>query len=189
MLQYSLQKLSTSIGVIMRSLILFFMACSGKAPDTSSTETGTPEVTDPSQPVAPEPFTLSLSGEATETLLFDKPTCTIPNGAANLYAFWRLGSGEHKFLIKAELRNIYEGIGTYSETDGAVIKLQEEAGGEGRYFEANEARGSTVTVEIEGIMDDIVWGTATVSELFTDTGSVTIDPNFFPIWCTAENTN
>ena len=174
------------------SLFLLLIACSGKTADTStepSSPDSPPEDTSPQLPEPPDAFTLNISGEATLSLNFDTPTCTIPDGAPNFYAFWRLASGEHKFVLKAELRNIYDGEGSYTEADGTVIKLQEEAGGEARFFQTKQDDGDTATVTIEGIADDLIWGSGNAPSLHSGTGNISLEPASFPIWCTEENTN
>ena len=174
------------------SLVLFLIACSGKTAETSeepSSPASPPEDTSPQLPEPPEPFTLAVSGEATLSLHFDTATCTIPDGAPNFYAFWRLASGEHKFVLKAELRNIYDGEGSYTQSDGAVVKLQEEAGGEARFFQTNAAEGDTATISINGIADDVIWGSGNAPSLHSGTGTISLEPASFPIWCTEENTN
>lgn len=147
--------------------------------------------TEPQAPVEPSPFTLTVSGDHNLTLTFDSPTCQIPEAAPNLNTFWRTSTGAHTFVLRVMLRGDYEGAGTYTLQDNELtVTLQEEAGGEGRYFSVNLDDGHEATVELNTEGRDIVWGTLSASQLASiSDGSISISPTSIPLWCDADNTN
>jgi len=177
----------------MSAIAALLIACTGKTTDSSSNqptaEPDAPADTGTTLPSQPETFTLVVSGDTNISLSFDAPTCTITDGVPNFYAYWRDSSGTHKFVLKAELRGIYAGEGLYTSADGAIVKLQEEAGGEARFFQTTTDLPNDPWVEIEGVVDDTVWGTGNASNLSGPNGSISLTPTTFPIWCSEENTN
>lgn len=132
----------------------------------------------------PSPWTLTVSGALEQEIVFDQPTCSRPNGSANLRQFWR-GAG-HVFVLKVELMGVVDGAGTWTEADGVRATLQEEAGGSGAYFAAGPA--DAIELVIESLDDDAgtAWGTWTVSGMAdTAGGTITLAPQPLPVWCPA----
>jgi len=142
-------------------------------------------------PTEPDAFTLSVTGDHTLSLVFDTPTCQIPDAAPNFNAFWRTSSGAHTFVLRVMIRGEYDGAGTYTLTENALtVTLQEEAGGEGRYFSVNVDEGHDASVELNTEADNIVWGSLTASQLSSiNDGNITISPTEIPLWCDSNNTN
>jgi hypothetical protein len=146
-------------------------------------------------PPDPGAFTLSVSGAYTGDLLFDTPSCTWPYGSSNFRVFWRNGSGDHVFVLIAELLGPVEGAGTYDETNhSARAKLQEEAGGSASYYAADAAQGDTVSITVEHAEYDdledagIAWGEYTLSTMHDSSGGeIQITPTTVPIWCPTIN--
>ena len=173
--------------------MLLLLCCSDKessvnddtapAPDTDTS----PQDTGPDLPDPPDNFTISTSGEMTEDLSFDTPTCTLTNGAPNFYAFWRT-SQSHVFVLKVELRGIYTGAGSYTGEQGLVVKLQEEAGGSGRFFQSDAIQDS-IALTLEISEEEYIFGEVSVPNLYSSSGAIALSPTTFPIWCSPENTN
>ena len=173
--------------------LLLFLSCGDKehSPDdtTATSDTDTqPQDTGPVVPDPPDNFTLVTSGEMTENLSFDAPTCTLTNGAPNFYAFWRSSSQSHVFVLKVELRGIYDGAGSYTGEQGLTIKLQEEAGGAGRFFQSDSTQDS-VTLTLETNEEGYIFGDASIANMHSSSGSISLSPSTFPIWCSPDNTN
>ena len=169
----------------MKFLPFFILACTGQkdsdsAPleDTQSNDTGTD-----SFPQNPSPFTIEVSGAETLSLIFDSPTCGSPQGSSNMRVFWRNRSEAHVFVLYAEVLNTFEGVGTYEPpTHRANIKLQEEAGGQARYY-ASSDQSAVVSIDFEIYEEDRIYGSAEISSMFGSNGEITISPNTFPLWC------
>ena len=148
-------------------------------------------------PEEPEPFSLTISGSDNETLPFNAPSCQIPDAAPNINIFWREQSGSHKFVLRIMLRNEYDPeISGYDiSTNDLTFTLQEEAGGEGRYYATDPAAGHQGTLSLnvyeEIIGEPIVWGEADVMTMHNPTSgdSITLSPSVIPVWCTQDNTN
>lgn len=166
-------------------------ACFGGDGDDSgadTADTGVPdggdtaaETGDTGPPDDPSPIVLDVSGAMTASLTFDQPTCQI--AGQNFRMFWRNAAREHVFVLVAEVLGPYMGPYTYTPEAGTVrVKLQEEAGGEGRYFATEE--GTDVTVVVEGHTDTHAWGEFSFGELAGDGGGATVAPQPVPIWCT-----
>ncbi len=173
---------------------LIFAGCGEKEdtgfepPDTGpDTEDTGPDLGD--MPDDPAPFEITISGTDNETIVFDSPTCYYPVGSSNLRVFWRSGSGAHAWVLLAELLGDFEGPGTYDASNAAPrAKLQEEAGGEGRYYQAEATLGDTVSITVEQLEEDRAWGEYEVSGMHdTEGGSITLSPMPVPIWCPALN--
>ena len=178
-------------------LLGLLLACGEK--DTGEEQTQEPEDTGTEEltPVEPEPFTITISGTDNESLLFNNPTCQIPDAAPNINIFWRNQAGSHKFVFRVMLRNEYDPeIAEYSIANNELsFTLQEEAGGEGRYYVADSNSGASGSLSLqvyeEIIGEPIVWGEAAVETMQNpSTGaSITLSPSNIPVWCTPENTN
>jgi len=146
-------------------------------------------------PPDPGNFTLSVTGAYTGDLLFDIPTCTWPYGSSNFRVFWRNSSGDHVFVLVAELLGTFEGPGVYDETNhSARARLQEEAGGSASYYAVDAAQGDSVSIEVtHAEYDDledagIAWGEFEISTMHDTSGSeIQIDPGTVPIWCPTVN--
>jgi hypothetical protein len=176
--------------------ILFMLGCSGNEKENieetgdvtnSSDETGETGITIPSPP---EPFEITISGTDNETLSFDTPTCQIPEAVPNFNLYWRLSSGAHKFVLRVFINADYEGAGEYdNSTHNISIRLQEEAGGSGRFYQSDLEQGDEVTGTIETDEGDTIWGTINIASMHNSDSSITLQPSSFPVWCSAENTN
>ena len=145
-------------------------------------------------PEKPAPFTLQVSGGADLALYFDTPTCSKPVGSSNFRAFWRDSTGGHVFVLIADLLGSFTGAGTYDTASaGAIVKLQEEAGGTGGFdfYFTDSAAGDSATITVEYIDEEkaeIAWGEFSFTSLHGDSGSaVTATPQPIPIWCDALN--
>ena len=150
------------------------------APDEDSGTTA-----DPTQfPAQPAPFTLTLSGAASETLSFDTPTCSHRTGSTTFRQFWR-GPG-HVYVLVVEMFDTFPGeAGAYTAADGVRTKLQEEAGGSLAYYDS-EAGGTGASLTLDGFDTDAnqVWGAATIGTLGDGSGGlVTVTPDEIPVWC------
>lgn len=162
-------------------------------PGDEGTDTG--PTNDSDIPDDPSPFTLTVSGAYNGDLVFDSPSCTWPYGSANFRVFWRNSSGDHVFVLVAELLGSFEGAGTYNETDhGARVKLQEEAGGSGSYYALDADQGDTTAITVDyAEYDDlkdagVAWGEFTVSGMHDSSGGqIQLSPNTVPIWCPTVN--
>ena len=83
---------------------------------------------------------------------------------------------------------MYTGEGSYSPPDPAnppnrvAIKLQEEAGGQARYFASDENTDS-LEVNFEIVEEERFSGYAQVSSIFGSDGEITLEPNQWPLWC------
>ena len=166
--------------------ILFLFACAQPKTDSASTDSSNPSDTAGDtaveNPADPSPFTITLSGGASETLIFDKPSCASPTGSTNMRMFWRNKSGSHVFVLLAEILGDFNGVGTYTSPEQRVnIKLQEEAGGQGRYFASNDSSQVVITYEISD--ENFIFGEASANALYNNDLEITLSPSTFPIWC------
>ena len=164
-------------------LLSIFISCLGSkidsATDLDSNDSSTEDTGYPSDP---SPFTISISGAATETLVFDDPTCASPTGSTNMRMFWRNKSDAHVFVLLAEILGDFNGAGTYTNPEfRANIKLQEEAGGQARYFASTDASQVEITYEIAD--ENFIYGSATALKLYNGEEELNVSPNSFPIWC------
>ncbi len=154
--------------------LLFLLACTSNNNDTSSNKNPSDE---PSEPTAPEPFVLETSGEDVLQLNFSEPSCSSPQGSTQLRAFWRDPS--HAFVLGLDIMESYTGVGSYTSSELTVrARLQEEAGGEARYYATSEGVSADITWAEEGLVS----GTFTVESL--SEGAILLSPAQFPIWCT-----
>ena len=174
----------------MRTLLFLplLIACGDKDQTDTSTEDTSIEDTTPTRP---DSIVLETSGSENLSLIFDTPTCQIPSAAANFNTFWRNGIGTHVFVLRVMLRGDYVGPGTYDTTnDSLLVTLQEEAGGQGRYYAVDEAQGDSASIELNTDPSDrnLVYGTLTVNSLHSTDGAISISPTEIPLWCDGENT-
>ena len=154
--------------------LLLSLACTSPNTDSSTAEEPSNE---PLEPTAPAPFVLETSGEEVLQLNFSEPSCSSPQGSTQLRAFWRDPS--HVFVLGLDIMDNYTGIGSYTSSEITVrARLQEEAGGEARYFATSEGVSAEITWNEEGI----VAGNFSVESL--NEGSLLLSPTQFPIWCT-----
>ena len=175
------------------------LACGNKEQTTEDSATSETEDTaldtgEDLDPQPPESFSISLSGAETETLLFDTPTCQIPDAAPNLNVYWRNGAGTHKFVLRMMLRNSFEGAGEYdNQNHDLTITLQEEAGGQARFYQTDTAQGDSASMSLqvfeEIIGEPVTYGTATVTTMHNGADSITLNPSEIPVWCDKDNTN
>ena len=150
--------------------------------DTAAEDTAADTAADTGLPADPAPFTIQFSGLLSQPLRFDSPSCTSPLGSSNFSMFWRDSEENHTFVLVAQLLGTLDGEGDYDET-AVTIKLQEEAGGEGRYF--TTSGGDTVSLTIEHIDEQAAWGEFSFSGL--SDGAITGAPMPVPIWCPSIN--
>ena len=177
--------------------LLGLLGCGDKAGDTSdnpepmdSPQPDSPPDTGIDIPDPPGPFSLSISGTDNETLTFDAPTCQIPEAVPNFKLYWRLSSGAHKFVLRLFINADYQGAGSYDNgSQNISVRLQEEAGGSGRFYQTEAENGDNVSLAIETDEDGMVWGEVSLSSMHNGESSINISPSSFPIWCTPENTN
>ena len=152
--------------------LLTLIACSQEIIDSGNTTESSTE----GPPEQPDSFVLETSGEEILTLQFSQPACSSPSGSTQLRGFWRDPS--HSFVLGIDIMEQYEGVGTYVSSDLTVrARLQEEAGGNARYFASSEGIEATIT----WVDDDIVAGSFEVSAL--NEGQLLLSPTTFPIWC------
>lgn len=168
--------------------LISMLACGDKDQvDTSTEETAVEDAT----PTKPDVITIQTTGSENLSLMFDTPTCQIPSAASNFNAFWRNGTGAHVFVLRVMLRGTYEGPGIYdTDNDSLLVTLQEEAGGQGRYFAIDGAQGDFASIELKTDPSDrnLVYGTLNVESLHSTDGAIAISPTEIPLWCDAENT-
>lgn len=179
-------------------LISLILACGEKDTEEEDTQE---EIEDTSSeevvPEEPAPFTITISGTDNEQLLFNAPTCQIPDAAPNINIFWRNQASSHKFVLRMMLRSDYDPeIVEYDTTNNDLtFTLQEEAGGEGRYYVTDPNSGDSGTLSLnvyeEIIGEPTVWGEAAVETMHNPTSGaeITLSPSTIPVWCTPENTN
>ncbi len=167
------------------SLSLLLLACGDKETDSATVDTNEVEDTDPTEP---DSIAIETSGSENLSLMFDTPTCQIPTAAPNFNAFWRNGTGAHVFVLRVMLRGDYIGGGSYNSDDHELlVTLQEEAGGQGRYYAVDSTQGDLATLELNTDTNGIVWGTINVNSLHSLEGSITMNTTDIPLWCD-ENT-
>ena len=184
----------------MKALWLSILwGCTSKTVDTgpSGEDTSSPVDTSPSPP---DPFTLVVSGSTNLNLMFDTPTCQIPSAAPNFNAFWRTSTGAHVFVLRVMVLGSYNGAGVYNtsveDSRALSVTLQEEAGGEARYFYVDTAQGQSASLELNvfsesvdtGEPNEVVFGQLNASNLSSTDGTIQIDPTTIPIWCDEDNT-
>jgi hypothetical protein len=170
---------------LLSALAISLSACGPEKedPEEPAVEPSEPAAED-TGPEDPSPFTVEVNGEENLTLVFDLPDCSSPLGSSNLRTFWRSGSGEHVFVLVAEVLGSYAGEGSYSSDSLTVrTKLQEEAGGQARYFATDTAQGDSALVVIDSADDTNAIGEATAATMHSTTGSIAITPSSFPIYC------
>lgn len=150
------------------------------AADTGGGDDTDTALTADDMPADPSPFTVTTAGDMSGSLAFDLPSCTAQG--SNFRMFWRNAAVSHTFVLVAEVLGIYMGADTYTEAEGRVdVKLQEEAGGEGRYF--GSAEGDSVSITVLWDDEGVAWGEFTVSGLGGSDGTITLSPQPLPIWC------
>ena len=174
--------------MIRLPLFISLFACGNKEQADTSEDTAMVEDTTPTKPGS---IVIETSGVENLSLLFDTPTCQIPSAASNFNTFWRNGTGAHVFVLRIMLRGDYEGPGVYNTTDNSLlVSLQEEAGGQGRYYAIDTAQGDSASIELKTDPSDrnLVYGTLTINALHSTDGAISISPTEIPLWCDAENT-
>lgn len=141
-------------------------------------------------PADPRPVELVFGGGLSETITFDMPTCSnypFPS-LVNFRTFWR--GSDHNAVLIAEVLTDFAGAGTYETgTHNLRVKLQTEAGTvyDFELQQVDTAQGDTASMEVEHV-DEVAFGSFTVSGLTGPGGPVTVSPATIPIWCeTVEN--
>ena len=135
-------------------------------------------------PSQPAPFTLTLDGASTASLTFDAPTCSHRTGSTSFRHTWRGAS--HVYILVVEMFDTFPGdAGSYTAADGVRVRLQEEAGGMGAYYDSNfDGVGATLTLDGFDTTANHVWGSATIGSLGDGSGgTITATPDAIPIWC------
>ena len=179
------------------ALPLVLLACKG-APDTAviaDTDSDVPVDTDTgdAMPANPAPFTVTVTGAADLTLVFDAPTCTAQ--ANNFRVFWRNSSGAHAFVLVAETLGGFTEPGTIDQTSpNTRAKLQEEQGGQGiGPFQTDPPQGDTFALHVDHLDPegyDVIqraWGSFDVGGMHGTDGAISVAPTNLPVWCPAVN--
>ena len=182
----------------MLNVICIFglLGCGDKTTDTSINPepSNNPQPEDTSDsgidiPDPPSPFTLTISGTDNETLTFDNVTCGVPEAFPKFDMFWRSSSNAHCFVIRVLVNGEYVEEGSYNNTDHSLsVRLQEEAGCQARFYQADLTQGDSITMTIEEDGEGTMWGEVQVESMHNGDASITISPSSFPVWCTPENT-
>ena len=168
--------------------LLALPACTGdkdEDEDSNPSETAQDTGDTAEEDVLPYPFTLDFTGSLEESLLFDAPNCTL-NAPTHLQVFWRNLARDHTFVLVAEILGGVESTGTYDQgTTGASIKLQEEAGGSGAYYQADTSQGDTFGIELgeHDYESGYVRGSFIFSSLHSGTDATSATPMPVPIYC------
>ncbi|MEE2749941.1 MAG: hypothetical protein VX519_00810 [Myxococcota bacterium] len=176
---------------ILSLLLLLTSGCSNKndtsdtpidiggdssAPDSGSEDTGPADI---------ESITLTFTGALEQTLTFDQPACT-HTASTHFRSFWRDSTDSHTFVIIAEVLGGLEGAGQYDHnTPGARIKLQEESGGGGAFFQTDTTASDTLNITL-GHLDAAAgeaWGTYEFSAIQGESGGTSVTPLPIPIRC------
>ena len=164
----------------------FILAC-GAPKITDSADTSAAEPGD-GFPENPAPFTIQTTGAESLSLTFNEPSCSSPTGSSNMRVFWRNSSSQHVFVLVAEVLGMYNGEGSYTPPSPAdppnrvAIKLQEEAGGQARYY-ASDENTAALEVNFEIVEEERFAGYARVSSIFGSDGELTLEPSEWPLWC------
>ncbi len=149
--------------------------------DSGAGDTGGP-------PSDPTPFQIVITGALEETLSFDQPTCTQQVGSNNFSMIWRDESRSHYFFLAASLLGDLDGTGTYDYSNSSpTFKLQEEAGGQNRYFYVDTAQGDDGSLTLDYLDEEKAWGEFSFTGMHGSTGAITGDPMPVPIWCPSLN--
>ncbi len=190
-------------GAFLGLPLVLLMACSGKSSseDTthsggaSNTTGGTEETTDTDTsdtdiedtggfPAQPDAFTVMVEGTLSQSITFDMPDCSHRTGSTTFRQFWR-GQG-HVFVLLVEMFDTFPGeTGAYDASQGVRVRLQEEAGGSGAYFDSTLG-SSSATMTLDGFDTDAgqAWGAFSAGTLGDGAGgSVTLSPDTLPVWC------
>jgi len=176
-------------------------ACSGKSSDDdSATDSGdtqdTADTADSADtadtadtggfPDSPAPFTVQVEGSHSETISFNSPDCSHRTGSTTFRQFWR-GEG-HVWVLLVEMFDTFPGeTGDFDATQGVRVRLQEEAGGMGGYYDSQFGDNSP-TMQLVGFDTEAgeAWGTFTAGTLGDGaSGSITLSPTTLPVWCSS----
>jgi hypothetical protein len=151
--------------------ILLLLACSPSTEDSGSKEG---EKQPPSY-VSPQSFQLAIDGTSTHNLTFSEHDCS--NNNNQIRSFWR--GSNHVFVLIAEIMSDYEGVGNYTTENSTVrVKLQEEAGGNGSFYQATD---DDISIDVQFVGSEGTSGMVFVSTL--EGGSLTLDPTEFYFGC------
>ena len=151
--------------------ILLFLACSPTAEDSGSKES---EDAPPSY-VEPQSFQLAVDGTSTYNLTFSEHDCS--NNNNQVRSFWR--GSNHVFVLIAEIMSDYDGVGNYTVENSTVrVKLQEEAGGSGSFYQATD---DDISIDVQYVGSEGTSGVVFVPTL--EGGSLTLNPAEFYFGC------
>jgi hypothetical protein len=162
--------------VTLYYMLLFFLTLSCRS--TSTSDSATKPLTEKnSEPTytLPKSFVLSTQGSSTHSISFSEHTCS--NNNNQIRSFWR-GSG-HVFVLIAEIMSNYSGVREYTVDNSTIrIKLQEEAGGSGLFYQATD---DDISIDITYDGEEGLSGSATASSL--EAGTLLLDPTTFYVGC------
>ncbi len=180
---------SRVLSALSLCLLVGMAACGGNkddGEDTTVVESGLDTNLDTGEEdVLPYPFTLDFTGSLEQSLLFDAPNCTL-NAPTHLQVFWRNLARDHTFVLVAEILGGVASTGSYDQnTTGARLKLQEEAGGSGAYYQSDASQGDTFIIEIteHNYEEGYARGTFSFSALHSGSDATTATPMPIPIYC------
>ena len=123
----------------------------------------------------PQSFTLNVTGASSHALSFSEHDCS--NNNNQLRSFWR-GSG-HVFVLIAEIMQGYNGVNIYTAENSTIrVKLQEEAGGNGSFYQAT-TDDISIHVEYDGL--EGISGKTQISTM--EGGNLQLEPTQFYFGC------
>ena len=147
------------------------LACSPDTDDSSSKEN---ENTPPSY-ISPQSFQLNINGTSTYSLTFSEHDCS--NNNNQVRSFWR--GSNHVFVLIAEIMSDYNGVDTYTTENSTVrVKLQEEAGGSGSFYQATD---DDISIDVQYVGLEGTSGLVSAPTL--EGGSLILDPTEFYFGC------
>lgn len=166
----------------LTAFALLLVACEGGQDDTALDDTG--DTGGGGFPDDPSPLSITFSGEISETIVFDQPSCIHypPQTGTSFRNFWR-GDGHNAVLI-VQVLGSFDGAGTYvAGLDNLGVALQSEAGSPYDFaYTLDTTKGDDGSLTIDGIGDQ-AWGEFTFTGLHSATGSLTASPLPIPVWC------
>ena len=159
-------------------MLIFFLtfSCRSNSSADSATELLTDKNLDPSYTL-PKSFVLTTQGSATHSISFSEHSCS--NNNNQVRSFWR-GSG-HVFVLISEIMSNYSGVGEYTTENSTIrIKLQEEAGGSGLFYQSTN---DDMSIDITYDGEEGLSGLAITRSL--ESGTLLLEPTEFYFGCPA----
>ena len=152
-------------------LYLILLACSSSTKDSGLQE----RQDDTPSYVSPQSFQLAIDGTSTHNLSFSEHDCS--NNNNQIRSFWR--GSNHVFVLIAEIMSDYEGVGTYTVENSTVrVKLQEEAGGSGSFYQATD---DAISIDVQFVGSEGTSGMVLAPTL--EGGNLTLTPTKFYFGC------